>query len=251
MRDRKSFDSRRLHPDLDVAGLESDSRALVIAKRKAARRAVLLQIDQGYSDHLPYPDASFDRVLSSFMFHHLEPDQKRSTLSEARRVLKPGGSFHMVDFGGVKSGHAWLVKRTLPFEFTPGRQLRKPNSRVDGSSRFRQRKEDYERRVAIRGLADRILSSVCIGYLARLRNMVDEFAGTQGFHGNQAVWLTLWTFQRSRVGFYAMAKGKASELTRCCRICGTDYLTCSLGWLFLDRYKSWDAVRECKTFLVQ
>jgi ubiquinone/menaquinone biosynthesis C-methylase UbiE len=100
---------KRLHPDLDVAGLDPDSRALVIAKRKAARRAVLLQIDQGYSDHLPYPDASFDRVLSSFMFHHLEPDQKRSTLSEARRVLKPGGSFHMVDFAEAKAGtHGWL-----------------------------------------------------------------------------------------------------------------------------------------------
>jgi ubiquinone/menaquinone biosynthesis C-methylase UbiE len=48
-------------------------------------------------------EASFDRVFSSFMFHHLEPGKKESTLCEVRRVLKPGGSLHMLDFGGSES----------------------------------------------------------------------------------------------------------------------------------------------------
>jgi ubiquinone/menaquinone biosynthesis C-methylase UbiE len=55
---------------------------------------------------LGYPAASFDRVFSSFMFHHLERDVKESTLREIRRVLKDGGRLHLLDFGGPESaGH--------------------------------------------------------------------------------------------------------------------------------------------------
>jgi ubiquinone/menaquinone biosynthesis C-methylase UbiE len=34
------------------------------------------------------------------MFHHLPAEEKVTTLREVRRVLKPGGSLHLVDFGG-------------------------------------------------------------------------------------------------------------------------------------------------------
>ena len=59
-----------------------------------------MQLDRGFAEELPYPDASFDRVLSALMFHHLGPEEKERTLDEARRVLKPGGSLHLLDFGG-------------------------------------------------------------------------------------------------------------------------------------------------------
>ena len=45
-----------------------------------------------------------DRVLSSLMFHHLDEDTKRSALAEVKRVLKPGGSLHLMDFGGHPHG---------------------------------------------------------------------------------------------------------------------------------------------------
>lgn len=85
-------------PAAEVVGLDPDPGALAIARRKARRAGVDFQLDQGFADALPYPDASFDRVLSSFMFHHLSGEVKEKTLREARRVLKPGGRFHMVDF---------------------------------------------------------------------------------------------------------------------------------------------------------
>ena len=45
-----------------------------------------------------------DRVVSSFMFHHLEENEKAAMLREVRRVLKPGGRFCLLDFGGSESG---------------------------------------------------------------------------------------------------------------------------------------------------
>jgi ubiquinone/menaquinone biosynthesis C-methylase UbiE len=37
------------------------------------------------------------------MLHHLERGEKERTLDEIRRVLKPGGSLHLLDFGGPES----------------------------------------------------------------------------------------------------------------------------------------------------
>src|SRR5215203_5478554 len=77
-------------------------KALACAQRKAGREALSVHLDRGFAEELPYPDASFDRVLSALMFHHLGPEEKAKTLGEARRVLKPGGSLYLLDFGGAK-----------------------------------------------------------------------------------------------------------------------------------------------------
>ncbi|HXG94844.1 MAG TPA: class I SAM-dependent methyltransferase [Blastocatellia bacterium] len=102
---------KQLYPDAITVGLDPDPKALARAKRKAERAAVSIQFDEGFSDELPYGDASFDRVFSSFMFHHLEENEKEKTLSEVRRVLKPGGSLHLLDFGGPKHGGSGILAR--------------------------------------------------------------------------------------------------------------------------------------------
>jgi len=102
---------KRLYPDVEVVGLDPDPKALARAKRKAARAAVSIQFDQGFGDELPYPEAWFDRVFSSFMFHHLPLDEKGKTLRAVRRVLKAGGEFYMLDFEGREDGaHGFLAR---------------------------------------------------------------------------------------------------------------------------------------------
>ncbi len=94
--------AKRLHPGAQVVGLDPDPGALARARRKAEREALSVLLDRGFAEELPYPDASFDRVLSAFMFHHLGPEEKAKMLRETRRVLRPGSSLHLVDFGGEK-----------------------------------------------------------------------------------------------------------------------------------------------------
>jgi len=89
---------KRQYGAAQVVGLDPDPKALRRARLKAARAAVSVQLDQGVADELPYKQDSFDRVFSSFMFHHLNQQERENMLREVLRVLKPGGSFHFVDF---------------------------------------------------------------------------------------------------------------------------------------------------------
>ncbi len=82
---------KRACPGAEVVGLDADRAALARARRKARREALRVQLVRGFSDALPYPDASFDRVLSTFMLHHLARDGRARTLREARRVLRQLG----------------------------------------------------------------------------------------------------------------------------------------------------------------
>ena len=104
---------KRCYPGTDVVGLDPDPKALARASRKAARAAVSIQFDQGFGDELPYPEASFDRVFSSLMFHHVPTDEKGKTARAIRRVLKPSGEFHMLDFEGPENGAHGLLSRLL------------------------------------------------------------------------------------------------------------------------------------------
>ena len=64
-----------------------------------------MRLDQGFADELPYKEHSFDSVFSSFMFHHLEEQDREKTFREVVRVLKPAGSFYLLDFAGDHHEH--------------------------------------------------------------------------------------------------------------------------------------------------
>jgi ubiquinone/menaquinone biosynthesis C-methylase UbiE len=92
-------------PGVEVTGLDPDPKALARARRKAEQASVSVRFDQGFADSLEYPAMSFDVVFSSFMFHHLQGSNREKTLREVRRVLKPEGSFYLLDFEASPSGH--------------------------------------------------------------------------------------------------------------------------------------------------
>jgi ubiquinone/menaquinone biosynthesis C-methylase UbiE len=114
---------KRAQPELQVAGVDPDPNALELSRRKAARAGVQIQFERGFGGALPFPDASFARVFSSFMLHHLEPDAQLQLLKEALRVLEPGGSFHLVDF--ARSPHGRIFGREMHGAEDGGRDLKR------------------------------------------------------------------------------------------------------------------------------
>jgi len=97
---------RRL--DVEAVGIDPDPAALRRTRRKAARRKLPIRLEQAFAGELPLPDAGFDRVLSAFMLHHLDEDERLRALREVRRVLRPGGQLHVVDVDGTPSGRKTL-----------------------------------------------------------------------------------------------------------------------------------------------
>lgn len=90
---------KKAAPKAVVIGFDGDPKILRIAKEKARGRHLEIDFDEGMSFDLPYQDESFDRVVSSLFFHHLTRENKLKTLGEIKRVLKPGGEFHIADWG--------------------------------------------------------------------------------------------------------------------------------------------------------
>ncbi len=106
-----SIRAKRAQPGIELVGSDPDPLALARARRKAAGLTGI-GFERGYAQRLPYPDGSFDRVLSSLMLHHLDHDTKIATAAEVARVLRPGGSLHVVDFDGDLHGmHGALARR--------------------------------------------------------------------------------------------------------------------------------------------
>ena len=98
---------KNAHPKTSVVGIDGDERILVLAKDKADKAKVEIEFDRGLSFELPYPDESFDCVVSSLFFHHLTRDNKLRTLREVRRILRPNGELHIADWGLPGN---WLMK---------------------------------------------------------------------------------------------------------------------------------------------
>lgn len=84
-----------LSPELAYAGIEPDPYMLRRARKRAAVMGRELALKQARAEELPFEDESFDTVLVTLTLCTVE-DPVRA-LTEARRVLKPGGSLVFVE----------------------------------------------------------------------------------------------------------------------------------------------------------
>ena len=82
-----------------VVGLDGDAGVLALARRKAAQESLATEFWQGLATDPPFGPDSFDRIVSSLLFHHLLPADKRRALRKAFELLKPGGELHVADWG--------------------------------------------------------------------------------------------------------------------------------------------------------
>ena len=81
-----------------VVGIDPSPQQIARARAKAIRRHLPIEFQVGVIEQLPFPDQSFNVVLSTLMMHHLPAGLKRQGLAEIARVLKPGGRLIIADF---------------------------------------------------------------------------------------------------------------------------------------------------------
>ncbi|HXZ87815.1 MAG TPA: methyltransferase domain-containing protein [Candidatus Binataceae bacterium] len=102
---------RRVGADGSVYGIDASPEMIARAANKARKAGVEVDFKPAAMEALPFPDATFDVVLSSAMFHHLPDQALRDGIREIRRVLKPGGRLLAVDFGGSEDEKASRTAR--------------------------------------------------------------------------------------------------------------------------------------------
>jgi putative AdoMet-dependent methyltransferase len=100
-------------------GLDPSAEMLSTAQRKLASRqnVQLLRIDRPFLS-IPFPDQSFDAVVSTYAYHHVPPADKPASLVEMVRVLKAGGSWVLGDLmfedrqaeAAALERHRWLER---------------------------------------------------------------------------------------------------------------------------------------------
>lgn len=165
---------RQAHPGAAVVGIDGDPEILEIARRKAARARAEIRFRHARAESLPFPDSSFDRVVSSLFFHHLTPTGRRAAIAEAYRVMEPGGELHVADWGAPSS--SLMRALSLPVRLLDGPDRTREN--------FEGRLPDLFREAGFGNVARTGALSTVVGTLARYRAVKPRGtgAGETGVH---------------------------------------------------------------------
>lgn len=106
--------------DSVVVGLDGDPAILRVAARKARRADGPLPLVCGFAERLPFPDRSFNRVISCLVFHHLDQATKRRAFQEVHGSFDPAASFtsrtsdapaHTSPVSGFCLSNCWMTLR--------------------------------------------------------------------------------------------------------------------------------------------
>lgn len=84
------------YPRLNVTGLDLSPAYIARARAELGRRRNVSLIEAN-AEAMPVDDASQDVVTCIYLFHELPPKIRKTVAGEIARVLKPGGTFILVD----------------------------------------------------------------------------------------------------------------------------------------------------------
>ncbi|GCE03871.1 class I SAM-dependent methyltransferase [Dictyobacter aurantiacus] len=95
-------DIARAFPRLQVYGVDLSTDMIQLARERTTLEQLneRVQFDTGDVRQLPYPDHSFDVIVSTISLHHWQ--ELEQPLRELYRVLKPGGRLWIYDARFIK-----------------------------------------------------------------------------------------------------------------------------------------------------
>jgi len=96
-----------------VTGLD----AKPVALERAARSVPQAKYVEGLAENMPLADEQFDLVHTSAALHEMSPTQLKQILAEVYRVLKPGGTFALIDFHQPTNWLVWPPLATFMWLF--------------------------------------------------------------------------------------------------------------------------------------
>jgi ubiquinone/menaquinone biosynthesis C-methylase UbiE len=113
------FGSGRLHLELArryrMAGLDLAPGMVALTRRRLAAQGLTSDLAAGSVYALPWPDAAFDAVLSTFAFSAF--GDADAALDEMIRVTKPGGKVIVVDAGEAADGNIFAHELAQLWQF--------------------------------------------------------------------------------------------------------------------------------------
>jgi demethylmenaquinone methyltransferase/2-methoxy-6-polyprenyl-1,4-benzoquinol methylase len=78
-----------------VVGIDRSPEMLAVARGRVTGAGIELQ--EGRAEELPFPDGSFDGLTVTYLLRYV--DDPAATIRELARVVRPGGTVAMLEFG--------------------------------------------------------------------------------------------------------------------------------------------------------
>ncbi len=88
---------KQAFPQAEVIGMDLSPYMLAMADYKAQQAWLDIQWQHGKAEETQLPEASFDLVTASLLFHETPPKVSQSILRECFRLLMPGGQAIVLD----------------------------------------------------------------------------------------------------------------------------------------------------------
>ncbi|TVQ23146.1 MAG: class I SAM-dependent methyltransferase [Leptolyngbya sp. DLM2.Bin15] len=102
---------KQAFPDAEVIGLDLSPHMLVMAYQKVRLNGLSIDFRHGLAEATGFPDASFDVVTASLLFHETPPAIAQEILRECFRLLSPGGQVLILDGNQATLRQAtWLTE---------------------------------------------------------------------------------------------------------------------------------------------
>lgn len=109
---RLAIEIKRRAPCVIVDAVDVDPEMVEQAKRNALEAGVEINFWRTDMTTVAGP-SRYDRIYSTLVFHHLQPDGKAKALAGVRAALQPEGRFIVADFGRPAGWWQWLVSYSI------------------------------------------------------------------------------------------------------------------------------------------